>query len=186
VLFALANAAMLPLALNALTKRTGDSGLVVSGAIVVPQIVSALIAPWIGNAAQNYGRRPVLLAGFLVLPLRGLLLATQPDAVPLAMIQALDGISASVLGIMVPLIAADVTSRTGYLNSAIGSLGLASSIGATFSTTLGGLVADRLGVSAALLGLATVGLAATFLLWVALPETRPAGPTATQPSPAPA
>ena len=186
VLFALANAAMLPLALNDLTKRTGDSGLVVSGAIVVPQIVSALIAPWIGNAAQNYGRRPVLLAGFLVLPLRGLLLATQPDAVPLAMIQALDGISASVLGIMVPLIAADVTSRTGYLNSAIGSLGLASSIGATFSTTLGGLVADRLGVSAALLGLATVGLAATFLLWVALPETRPAGPTATQPSPAPA
>lgn len=186
VLFALANAAMLPLALNALTKRTGDTGLVVSGAIVVPQIVAALIAPWIGNAAQRFGRRPVLLAGFLVLPLRGLLLATQPDAVPLAMIQALDGISASVLGIMVPLIAADVTRRTGYLNSAIGSLGLASSIGATFSTTLGGLVADRLGLPAALLGLAAVGLAATFLLWGALPETRPAGSRAAPSPPLPA
>ena len=173
-LFALANAAMLPLALNALTKRTGNTGLVVSAAIVLPQIVAALIAPWIGNAAQRFGRRPVLLAGFLVLPLRGLLLATQPDAVPLALIQSLDGVSAAVLGIMVPLIAADVTRRTGYLNLAIGSIGLASSVGATFSTTLGGLVADRLGISAALLGLAMIGFAATFLLWVALPETRPA------------
>jgi predicted MFS family arabinose efflux permease len=114
-LFHLSNAAMLPLALNALAKRSGDVGLVVSAAIVVPQIVAALIAPWIGRAAQRFGRRPVLLAGFLVLPVRGLLLATQPDAVPLAAMQALDGVSAAVFGIMVPLIAADVTRRAGYM-----------------------------------------------------------------------
>lgn len=174
VLFALANAAMLPLALNALTMRTGNTGLVVSAAIVLPQIVAAGIAPWVGTAAQRFGRRPVLLAGFLVLPLRGVLLATLPGAVPLALIQSLDGVTAAVLGIMVPLIAADVTRRTGYLNLAIGSFGLASSVGATFSTALGGLVADWLGIAAALLGLALIGFAATFLLWVALPETRPA------------
>ena len=66
VLFSLGNAAMLPLALNALTKRTGDAGLVVSAAIIVPQVIAAVIAPWIGGAAQRFGRRPVLLAGFLV------------------------------------------------------------------------------------------------------------------------
>jgi MFS family permease len=173
VLFSLANAAMLPLALNALAKRSSDTGLVVSAAIIVPQLIAAVIAPWIGRAAQRFGRRPVLLAGFLVLPLRGLLLATQPDAVPLALMQALDGVSAAVLGVMVPLVAADLTRRTGYLNLAMNSIGLAANIGATFSTTLGGLVADRFGIPAALVGLALVGVAATALLWRALPETRP-------------
>jgi MFS family permease len=185
ILFSLSNAAMLPLALNALARRSGDVGLVVSAAIVVPQIVAALIAPRIGAAAQRFGRRPVLLAGFLVLPLRGLLLATQPGALPLAALQALDGVSAAVFGIMVPLIAADVTRRTGYLNLAISSIGLAANIGATFSTTLGGLVADRFGISAALLGLAAIGFAATFLLWAALPETRPARRPARAHLPAP-
>jgi MFS family permease len=186
VLFHMSNAAMLPLALNGLAERGGNTGLVISAAIVVPQIVAALIAPWIGGAAERYGRRPVLLAGFLVLPLRGLMLAAQPGAVPLAAMQALDGISASVFGIMVPLIAADVTRRTGYLNLAISSIGLAVSIGATFSTTLGGLVADRFGIPAALLGLAMIGFAATVLIWVALPETRPARRSKATLSPAPA
>jgi MFS family permease len=176
VLFNLSNAAMLPLALNALVKHGGNPSLVVSAAIVVPQIVAAAIAPWIGGAAQRYGRRPVLLAGFLVLPVRGLLLAMQPGAVPLAVIQALDGVSAAGFSIMVPLIAADVTRRTGYLNLAISSIGLAANIGATVSTTLAGVIADRFSIPVALLGLAAVGSAATGLVWLALPETRPVLP----------
>ncbi len=185
VLFHMSNAAMLPLALNALAERGGNTGLVISAAIVVPQVVAALIAPWIGGAAQRFGRRPVLLAGFAVLPLRGLLLSAQFGAVPLAAMQTLDGVSAAVLGIMVPLIAADVTRRTGYLNLAINSIGLAVSIGATFSTTLGGLVADRFGIPTAVFGLAMIGFAATVLVWAALPETRPARRSKATPSPAP-
>jgi MFS family permease len=187
VLFHMSNAAMLPLALIGLEKRGGNPGLVISAAIIVPQIVSALIAPSIGSAAQRFGRRPVLLAGFLVLPLRGLLLAAQPGSLPLAALQAFDGVSAAVFGIMVPLIAADVTRRTGYLNLAISSIGLAVSVGATFSTTVGGLVADRFGIPMALLGLAAIGFAATAVIWLALPETRPAPRrTKARPSPAPA
>jgi MFS family permease len=186
VLFSLGNAAMLPLALNGLAKHSGDVGLVVSAAIIVPQVIAALIAPWIGSAAQRFGRRPMLLAGFLVLPLRGLLLATQPDAVPLAFMQSLDGVSAAVFGIMIPLVAADLTSQTGYLNLAMNSLGLAANIGATFSTVLGGLVADQFGISAALVGLSLFGFAATALVWKALPETRPDQQDQAQPAPMPA
>jgi predicted MFS family arabinose efflux permease len=186
VLFHMSNAAMLPLALNGLAERGGNVGLVISAAIIVPQMVAALIAPRIGDAAQRFGRRPVLVAGFLVLPLRGLMLAAQPDAVLLSAMQALDGVSGAVFGIMVPLIAADVTRRTGYFNLAISSIGVAVSIGATISTTLGGLVADRFGISAALLGLAAIGAAATLLVWLALPETRPAPRSRKKPSPAPA
>ena len=174
VLFHIANAAMLPLALNELARRGGGSGWVISASVILPQGLVALLSPWVGRAAKRWGRRPLLLAGFAALPLRGLLLVSLPNAVPLVGIQALDGISATVFGIMLPLIAADLTRRTGYLNLAIGSLGLAASFGATLSTTLAGWIADRFGAPAAFLALAAAGAAALLLVALAMPETRPA------------
>ena len=70
----------------------------------------------------------------------------------------LDGVSATVFGLIMPLIAADLTRRTGYLNLAIGALGLAAGLGATASTTAAGWVADLFGPPAAFLGLALIGL----------------------------
>ena len=176
VLFHLANAAMLPLALNELSKRIGEPGFVVSAAILVPQVVVAACSPWAGRLAQNIGRKPILLFGFAALPLRGLLFVASPDAVPLVMIQVLDGISATVFGLTMPLIAADLTRRTGYLNLAIGSLGLAAGLGATASTTAAGWLADTFGAPVAFFGLALVGLAALGLVWRMMPETRPGKP----------
>jgi MFS family permease len=182
VLFNVSNAAMLPLALNELTKRTGETGFVVSAAIIVPQVVVALCSPWVGRLAQVIGRKPILLAGFVALPVRGLLFATLPDAIPLVVLQTLDGVSATVFGLMVPLIAADVTGRTGYLNLAISSIGLASGLGATFSTTAAGWLADKAGAPAAFLGLALVGLVALVLIWTLMPETRPDKPVTGAPA----
>jgi MFS family permease len=182
VLFNVSNAAMLPLALNELAKRTGDTGFVVSAAIIVPQVVVALCSPWAGRLAQVIGRRPILLVGFAALPVRALLFATLPDAIPLVALQVLDGVSATVFGLMVPLIAADVTGRTGYLNLAISSIGLASGLGATFSTTAAGWLADTAGAPAAFLGLASVGLAALALVWTMMPETRPDKPVTGAPA----
>ena len=75
-------------------------------------------------------------------------------------IQVLDGVSATVFGMIMPLIAADLTRRTGYLNLAIGALGLAAGLGATASTTAAGWVADMFGAPAAFLGLALIGFGA--------------------------
>jgi MFS family permease len=177
VLFHLANAAMLPLALNELAKRTPATALVVSAAIIVPQMIVAAVSPWAGRMAQVLGRRPVLLAGFAALPARGLLFAllvwAGPAGFPLVAIQVLDGISASVFGLSLPLIAADATRRTGYLNLAIGSLGLASGLGATVSTTLAGVVTDTFGAPMAFVGLAAAGATAWLVILLAMPETRP-------------
>ncbi len=174
VLFQLANAALLPLALNGLTHKGDAPGFLVSATIIVPQIITACIAPFAGRLAQRFGRRPVLIAGFAAVPLRAVLFVILPGALPLVALQALDGISAAVFGLMLPLIAADVTTRTGYLNLAIGALGLASGLGATFSTAIAGWIGDRLGDPMTFLVLAAAGAASVVLLWLAMPETRPA------------
>ncbi|HQT80280.1 MAG TPA: MFS transporter [Rhodopila sp.] len=174
VLFQVANAALLPVALNGLTRRDDAPGYIVSATIILPQIITAVIAPWAGALAQRIGRRPVLLAGFAVVPLRALLFATLPAAVPLTLYQALDGIDAAVVGLMLPLIAADLTQRTGYLNFAIGALGLASGLGGTVSTAVAGWIGTHFGDAATFLLLAAAGALATILLAVAMPETRPA------------
>ena len=104
---------------------------------------------------------------------RSLLLAANPGPEALQVIQVLDGISATVFGLMLPLIAADATKRTGFLNLAIGVLGLAAGLGATFSTVIAGTIAERYGSPETFLFLAAVGSMAVLLLWVAMPETRP-------------
>jgi MFS family permease len=173
LLFALANAAMLTLAVNALAVRHQSSGFAVSGAILVSQLVGAALSPTFGRAAERVGRRPILLLGFAALPLRGLLLAILPGSWPLVAVEALDGVSGAVMGIMIPLIAADLTRRSAFLNLAINSLVLASGLGATVSTLAGGWLADRVGVTPALLCLAAMGLLATALVWGVMPETKP-------------
>jgi predicted MFS family arabinose efflux permease len=173
-LFTLANAAMLPIALNQLASDQEAAGLATTGSIVALQVVVVLFAPWIGKAAERWGRWPVLVAGFSALPLRGLLFATMPGPSLVVAIELLDGVSAAVIGVMIPLIAADLTRRTGFLNMAIGSFGLAASLGATFSTSLAGWIADRFGLRMAFLALAAAGAVALLVVLFIMPETRPA------------
>jgi MFS family permease len=172
VLFHLSNAAMLPMAGAAVTMRAGNLGnLIIGACIVVPQAVVALASPWIGRRAAVSGRRPMLLLGWLALPVRGVLLAVLPGPYLLVGGQAVAGISAAVFGVMLPLIAADLTRGTSHFNLCLGVLGLAVCIGASLSTATAGWVADAAGVDAAFLGLALAGLAGSLLVWAAMPET---------------
>jgi MFS family permease len=83
-------------------------------------------------------------------------------------VQALDGISAAVLGILVPLVVADVVGGSGRFNLALGTVGTAVGIGAAMSTTLAGYAMDHFGGR-----LASVAACALGLVWLMLPETRP-------------
>ena len=137
VLFQLANAAMLPILAGILAKRDPETAaLVLSICILVPQFVVVAIAPWIGVKAQSWGRRPLLLLTFVALSARGAIFAVTSDPYLLVAAQLLDGISAASLGVLVPLIIADVTRGSGHFNFAQGLIGTAVGIGASFSTTL--------------------------------------------------
>jgi MFS family permease len=174
-LFQVANAAMLPIAAGMVTKRAGnEASLVIAACIVAPQIVTAVISPWAGRAAEGWGRRPILLLGFVALPIRGMLFAGIVDPYLMIAIQLLDGLSAAALGVLTPLIVADITDGSGHYTTVLGIVGLAIGGGATLSTTAAGFVADRLGSTATFLSLAAVGLCATLLVGTMMPETRPA------------
>jgi MFS family permease len=178
MLFTLANAALLPLAASALTKRAGGTAsLLIAACIVLPQLIVALISPTLGRLAETRGRRWVLILGFSMLPLRGALFALINDPIFVVPIQIFDGIAAASLGIMVPLVTNDIDGRSGHFNLSLSFIGLAIGVGATISTTLAGWIGDHFGDPAAFVTLATIGAVATALVWRAMPETRPAHPS---------
>ena len=172
--FQFANASVLPLVGEALIYQ-GDSrsSLIVSALIVLPQIIVAVIAPWVGSQAKNWGRRPLLLIGFGALPIRALLFALVTDPLLLLLFQLLDGISGAVIGVLTALVIADVTNGTGRFNLAQGLVGTASGIGASLSTALFGLIATNFGRTVVFLSIALVALVAVLILWFLMPETRP-------------
>jgi len=174
MLFQLANSAMLPLMGSVLTMRSSHwASLLIGACIVVPQLLVALISPWVGRRAQLAGRRHLLLLGFAVLPIRGVLFAVIHNPEVLVIAQLLDGISGAVFGVLVPLVVADVTRRTGHFNLALGIAGTAIGLGATLSTTLAGYVSDHFGSQTAFVVLAVIAAAGLACIWALMPETRP-------------
>jgi MFS family permease len=174
LLFHLANAAMLPLMGSVLTMRSARwATVLIAACIVVPQIVVAALSPWIGERAQTWGRRPLLLIGFAALPLRGFLFAVVGNPELLVAVQLLDGITAAVFAVMVPLIVADLTRGTGHFNLGQGIVGTFVGIGASISATLAGLISDRFGSPWAFAGLAVIALVGFAVVFLLMPETRP-------------
>ena len=171
-LFQFANASMLPLVGERLAYRNGTgASFVISALIILPQIVVAISAPSVGQLAQSWGRRPLLLIGFGALAVRALLFAVTVDPPLLICIQLLDGVSGSVLGVLTALIIADLTNGTGRFNLAQGFVGMLAGVGAVLSTTFFGLIVGNFGSAIGFLSIAAAALITVFLAWLLMPET---------------
>ncbi len=174
LLLQLANAAMLPIMASVVTTRSSKwATILIAACIIVPQAIVALTSPAVGRKAQAWGRRPLLLIGFAALTIRGLMFAAVSDPYLLVVVQVLDGITAAVMSVMIPLIVADVAFGSGHFNLAQGVVGTATGIGAALSTVLAGLVSDKFGSNVAFVGLAAIAAFGMALIWLAMPETRP-------------
>ena len=173
MLFTFANAPMLMLMSSTMTAKVGNPSLLIAACIVLPQIIVALASPAMGRLAERRGRRIVLLIGFCMLPLRGLMFATSTNPTLVVAVQALDGVGGACFGIMMPLIVSDVAARSGHFNLSLGFVGFAVGIGGTLSTPAAGWLADHFGLRVAFFFLSAVGIAAVLLVLLAMPETRP-------------
>ncbi|WLI09703.1 MFS transporter [Pseudomonas sp. FP597] len=171
-LFHLANAAMLPLVSQKLSQINLHMATpLTSACIVAAQLVMVPVAWLVGAKADIWGRKPLLLVGFMILPLRGVLYTLSNDPYWLVAVQMLDGIGAGVFGALFPVIVKDLTQGTGRFNVSLGALSTVFGLGAALSNSLAGFVVQQAGYDAAFLTLAGVAAVALALLWLAMPET---------------
>jgi MFS family permease len=172
VLFQFADASILPLASERLAMHDRSESVLLSSVLIaIPQFVTALIAGWVSRHAESWGRKPLLLVGFVALAVRGALFGFIAQPAALAAAQLLAGASTVVVGIMTPLVVADITQGSARYNASLGSVQMLSLIGAAASTTVSGFAVERVGFAATFLGLAAVGLLGLAAVWLLLPET---------------
>ena len=175
ILFHLGNASLLPLVSQNLGQsKTAWGPLFMAGLIIVPQIVVAVLAPWIGYWSEIWGRKPFLLIGLGVAAARTLLFAFVADPYVMMAIQILDGITGAIITVLTTLVITDVTAGTGRFNLAQGAIGTLTAIAAAVSTATVGLIASRFGDLTGFLTMAAMTCASAALLWAFLPETKPA------------
>jgi predicted MFS family arabinose efflux permease len=173
VLFHFANAAMLPLLGEMLSEGKGRSSpLFMSACVVTTQVVIMFVASPLGRLAESWGRKPLLLIGFGVLPIRGVLYTLTHNRYLLVAIQLLDGIGAAVFGVLSVLVIADLVRGTGRFNVTQGVIATAVGIGASLSQTIAGTLVDHYGYHVGFLFLAAIATVAFAALWMFMPETR--------------
>jgi predicted MFS family arabinose efflux permease len=127
------------------------------------------VIPSIG--VSNY-RKPLFLAGLVILPIRGVLYTFSDNSFWLVGVQLLDGVGAGIYGAIFPIIVADLMRGTGRFNVAQGAIITAHGVGAALSTTLAGLIIVHAGYSAAFIALGGVAAIGAAVFLVAMPETQ--------------
>jgi predicted MFS family arabinose efflux permease len=173
VMFHFANAAMLPLLGEMLAKGRGRSSMMfMSACVVTTQFVITLLASWAGRRAGTWGRKPLLLIAFGVLPVRAVLYTLTGNVGELVSIQILDGIGAGIFGVVSVLVIADLTQGSGRFNLTLGAIGTAVGVGASLSQVIAGSIVHHFGFNAGFLFLAAVAAAAFGILYFFMPETR--------------
>jgi MFS family permease len=172
VMFHFANASMLPILGEMLAKEQGRSSMLfMSACVATTQLVISLLATWVGEKAGTWGRKPLMLIAFGVLPLRGVLYTLTDNSAVLVAIQILDGICSGIFGIVLVLVIADLTKGSGRFNVTLGAVSMAVSIGAALSQVIAGSIAHYFSSNTSFLFLATIASIAFWILYRHMPET---------------
>ncbi len=179
LLFHLANAPLLPLVGQKLAAlHPGAATAMMSSCIIAAQLIMLPIALAVGGNADRIGRKPILLVGYAVLPVRAVLYTLSDQSWWLIAVQLLDGVGAGIFGAITPLIVADLMRGTGRFNIAQGAVATLQGIGAASGGLFAGVIVDHAGTSTAFVAAAFVATVAFTVLIVAMPETAPHGPDA--------
>jgi MFS family permease len=172
MLFHFANAPLLPLVGQKLaTAFPQTATAMMSSCIIAAQLVMLPMALLVGRKADNWGRKPLFLLGFGILPIRAALYPLSDNSFWLIGVQLLDGIGAGIYGALTPLVVADIMRGTGRYNLALGAMATMQGIGASLSGLASGVIVDHFGYSAGFLTLGAAALVAFIVFAIAMPET---------------
>ena len=171
MLFHFANAALLPLVGQKLAAAyPKEATAMMSACIIAAQMVMLPIALLVGRTADSWGRKPLFVAGFAVLPIRAVLYTLSDNSFWLIGVQLLDGVGAGIFGAL-PLVIADIMRGTGRYNLAQGAIATMQGIGASLSGLAAGVIVDHFGYSATFLTLGAAALVALIVFALEMPET---------------
>ena len=172
MLFHLANAALLPLVGQKLAAAyPKEATAMMSACIVAAQAVMLPIALLVGRTADTWGRKPLFLAGFAILPIRAVLYTLSDNSFWLIGVQVLDGVGAGIFGALTPLVIADIMRGTGRYNLAQGAIATVQGIGASLSGLAAGVIVDHFGYSATFLAAGAAATVAFTVFALRMPET---------------
>ncbi len=174
LLFHFANAPLLPLVGQKLAFAHPDwATAMMSSCIIAAQLIMLPIALLVGYKADQWGRKPLFLVGFAILPVRAALYTLSDDSAWLIGVQLLDGVGAGIFGALTPLVLADLIRGTGRYNMAQGAVATVQGIGASTNGLVAGEIVDHFGYSAAFLTSGAAAVIALSVFAIAMPETAP-------------
>jgi MFS family permease len=172
-LFHLANASMLVLVSQKLALQNLGQGIALTAAsAIAAQSVMVPVAALAGARADAWGRKPLLLAAFIALALRGALYTLSDNTAWLITVQLLDGVGAGLIGALFPVVVADLTRGSGHFAAAQGVVGTVHGIGGVLSMVIAGQLVVHAGYDVTFLTLAAVAALGAVLFWLAMPETQ--------------
>jgi len=172
LLFHFGNAPLLPLVGQKLAaSHPTVATAMMSTCIIAAQLIMLPIALLVGSRADTWGRKPIFLVGFAILPIRAFLYTLSDNSVWLVAVQLLDGVGAGIYGALTPLVLADLMRGTGRYNLAQGAIATMQGIGASTSGLVAGEIVDHFGYSAAFIALAVVAAIALTVFASLMPET---------------
>jgi MFS family permease len=147
-LFHFVNAAMLPrLGEKLALGNKGTETMFITGCITTARIVMVPMAVLVGHKADLWGRKPIFLVAFAVLPLRGLLYTLTQSPYALVSIQILYGIGAGVFAPLFLIVTADLAKGIGRYNIVHGGASAAWGLGAALSNPVAGFLAATIGTT---------------------------------------
>ena len=141
---------------------------------IAAQMVMVPTAMLAGSRADVWGRKPLFLAAFVALALRGALYTLSDNPAWLIAVQLLDGVGAGLTGALFPVIVADLTRGSGHFAAAQAGVGTAQGVGGTVSAMLAGTIVVQAGYTPAFLTLAAIAALGGILFWLLMPEPQAA------------
>jgi MFS family permease len=153
-------------------KQLGGSSELATFTVLSAQLVMVPAAWATGRLCDSWGRKPIMVVAFWVLPFRILsyTLAHNPHIV--VFLKALDGIGAGIYSVAIVAFAADLTRGKGQFNSLLGIFATAQATGGVVGPIVSGMVLQHFGFNLTLIGFAVLALLAAATFQLLVPNTQ--------------
>jgi MFS family permease len=167
-----------------LKRDLGASTQMLSYAFVISMIAWTLIARPAGALADRIGRRPLLVAAWLAMAVRLMLLAVVENAWQVVAVQVLDGVASGLFSVLAGTWVTDRLGDARRVSEAQAIVGTSLVLGSALGPAVAAQLVDVLDYRGLFGALAAVGGIATLLLMAFVPETLNLADERTLPQPA--